>query len=99
MEVEPHDEEEERPFSRGGTGCSVETVMREWERETAARRREPLRAGSGLGDGAESFLLVESCLSARREERTEAMRRMPWRFRTRKERGSWERGAQKVTVA
>lgn len=76
MEFEPQDEEEDRPCSRGGTGCSVETVMR--ERETAARRREVLRTGCGRAEGLGGCLAAESCLSLseRLEARTEAIRRI-----------------------
>lgn len=80
IEFEPQDEEEERPWSRGGTGCSVETVMR--ERETAARRREALRAGCGLAEdcglAAEELGSSLDCLSlsARLLARTEAIRRI-----------------------
>lgn len=78
MEFEPQDEEEERPCSRGGTECSVETVMR--ERETAARRREAFRTGCGLAEVVGACLAGESCLSlsVRLEARTDAMRRIVW---------------------
>lgn len=79
-EFEPQDEDEDRPCSRDGTGCSVETVIR--ERETAARRREGLRTGCGLAEVLESSLPVEAflSLSARLLASTEAIRRIAWRM-------------------